>query len=226
MRIAFCSCWLPSPAWSSWIRIRWHCWTVPCSTSRVARRRGRVRARARPLAQRRVPRRRRRSAWRGGVAQAREPAAVAWVCAYALLPLAAEAPQWIAACDHARDHADIGLVARSRSGDRAALAELAAQHGERVRRFLSTMTGDDIVAEDLRQETLLRAMQHIDQLHDDARFSPWLLAIAVNVCRRHLRDEVQRRARGGHLSEVVGDAADLPCGRHVARRGSSDLGRQ
>jgi len=91
---------------------------------------------------------------------------------------------------------EVDLVARAAAGDEAAFAELAGAHGERLRRFLATMTGDDAAAEDLRQESLVRAMQKLDQLEDPSRFGSWLLAIAANRCRNHLRAEVQRRATG------------------------------
>jgi len=59
---------------------------------------------------------------------------------------------------------DADLVVAARAGDRAAFAELAERHGERLRRFLATMTGDDAAAEDLRQDTLRLALERRDQL--------------------------------------------------------------
>jgi RNA polymerase sigma factor (sigma-70 family) len=91
---------------------------------------------------------------------------------------------------------DAALVRRARMGDRDAAAALAERHGPRLLRFLQTMTGDDHAAEDLRQEALRRAFAKLDQLADDARFASWVLAIACNECRHHLRREVQRRHAG------------------------------
>jgi len=102
----------------------------------------------------------------------------------------------------ADSRADAELLAAARGGDKAAFAALAERHGERLRRFLQTMTGDDHAAEDLRQEALRKALERLDQVADPQRFASWLLAIAVNGCRNFLRDEVARRARGGD-----GDAA-------------------
>ncbi len=92
---------------------------------------------------------------------------------------------------------DADLVAAARDGDRDAFAELVARHGERLHRFLATMTGDDHAADDLRQEALRLAFERLSQLDHPERFSSWLLAIAANRCRNHLRDAVQREARGG-----------------------------
>ena len=54
--------------------------------------------------------------------------------------------------------------------------------------FCHHLIGDASVAEDLAQETLIRAWQHAHQLRDPASRSGWLKAIARNVCRHWLRD--------------------------------------
>lgn len=105
---------------------------------------------------------------------------------------------------------DAPLVQRARAGDAAAFAELAERHAPRLLRFLQTMTGDDHSAEDLRQETLQRALTKLDQLRDDRRFASWLLAAACNACRNHLRREVQRQHLGGDA------LATVAAGRHSA----------
>lgn len=55
-------------------------------------------------------------------------------------------------------------------------------------RFCHHLTGDPEAAEDLAQETLVRAWRHGDQLRDPERYDAWLKAIARNLCRRWLRD--------------------------------------
>ena len=56
------------------------------------------------------------------------------------------------------------LVPRAQHGDRDAFAALAERHGDRLLRFLQTMTGDDHIAGDLRQDALQRALTRLDQL--------------------------------------------------------------
>jgi len=92
--------------------------------------------------------------------------------------------------------AELALVIRAQQGDTAAFAELAAHHGPRLLRFLQTMTGSDHAAEDLRQDALQRAFTRLPQLTDPAKFGSWLLSIACNRCRNHLRAEVQRAHAG------------------------------
>lgn len=101
-----------------------------------------------------------------------------------------------------RDEAD--LVARVRRGDPSALDALLATHAPRVRRFLTTMLGCPVRAEDVTQQALLRASTRLDQLADDARFASWLLAIAANAARNELRAEVLRQHAGDErLAEVA-----------------------
>lgn len=100
--------------------------------------------------------------------------------------------------------ADHDLLARAQAGDRAAFAALVGPHQDRLLRFLTTMIGDGVAAEDLRQDVLRLALERIGQLRDAARCGSWALAIAVNHCRHWLRREVLRSARGGEMLD------DLP----------------
>ncbi len=105
---------------------------------------------------------------------------------------------------------DAELVRRARAGDGAAGAALAQRHAGSLQRFLQTMTGDDHAAEDLRQDALQRAFARLDQLQEPARFRSWLLSIACNTCRHHLRRELQRQHAGGDA------LADVAARRHSA----------
>ncbi|MFN7588508.1 MAG: RNA polymerase sigma factor [Planctomycetota bacterium] len=105
---------------------------------------------------------------------------------------------------HARQGDERDLVARARRGDRPALEALLASHAPGVRRFLTTMLGCPVRADDVAQQALQRACTRLDQLADDARFRSWLLAIAANAARNELRAEVLRQHAGDEaLAEVV-----------------------
>ncbi len=58
-----------------------------------------------------------------------------------------------------------------------------------VRHFLAQRCRDENEAEDIVQETLLRASRYRGSLADPARLRPWLLRIAVNLLRDHVRRE-------------------------------------
>lgn len=104
----------------------------------------------------------------------------------------------------AAEPTDGDLVLRARAGDRTAFATLAERHAPRLTRFLVTMTGDEQVADDVRQEALQQAFTRLDQLREPAKFGSWLLSIACNQCRKRLRSDVQRAHAGDDaLAEVA-----------------------
>jgi RNA polymerase sigma factor (sigma-70 family) len=85
---------------------------------------------------------------------------------------------------------DADLIARVLSHeDQNAFGELVRRYQSPVRAFLLRMTtGDWALADDLAQETFLKAWQKLRTFRGEARFSTWLFGIAVNefrgACRR------------------------------------------
>lgn len=86
---------------------------------------------------------------------------------------------------HDPDTAD--LRRRFAAGDVDAFAALAQPLLPTLYTVCLRITGDAAVAEDVAQESLVRAL-HGHAGYDWSRpFRPWMLAIAVNACRSHLR---------------------------------------
>ena len=91
--------------------------------------------------------------------------------------------------------AEDALARRARLGDRAAFEELVRRTTRLVYSRLYLETGDPHLAEDLVQETYLRAFRSIGRLHDPATFRHWLLGIAHSaVIDAWRRSTAQRRA--------------------------------
>ena len=90
---------------------------------------------------------------------------------------------------------DAELVARARDGDREAFATLVERHGGRVRSILLRLTGDVDQADDLAQETFLRAYRGLDGFRGDARFGTWIVQIALHLAR----DGLRRTKRHGNV---------------------------
>lgn len=76
----------------------------------------------------------------------------------------------------------LALLERAKSGDRDAFGALAEDHRDALLRLCFKMTGSHEEAEDLVQETLLRAYQHIAEFELRASLSTWLYRIATNAC--------------------------------------------
>ena len=67
------------------------------------------------------------------------------------------------------------------------LSSLYPKFGARIYSFLRRLTQDDALAEDLTQETFLRAAEHFDTFRGEGKASNWLYRIATNLFRDHLR---------------------------------------
>ena len=97
---------------------------------------------------------------------------------------------------------DADLLARVLvDGDQHAFGELVRRHQSPVRGLLRQLTRTDVeLADDLAQETFIRAYKNIRSFRGEAKFSTWLYRIAYNV----FRDDARKR------KELVGvDEAQL-----------------
>jgi RNA polymerase sigma-70 factor (ECF subfamily) len=102
---------------------------------------------------------------------------------------------------------DADDVARLRRGDASALAGLMERYQDRLFRSLVRLLGDEAVAEDVFQQTWIRAAERIGR-YDAARpFGPWLLAVGRNLAI----DELRRR-RPESLDEAAAEPADPGAG--------------
>lgn len=81
----------------------------------------------------------------------------------------------------------LALLERAKAGDKEAFGLLAEEHRETLLRLCFKMTGSREEAEDLVQETLLRAYTHIAEFELRASLSTWLHRIAANACMDHQR---------------------------------------
>jgi RNA polymerase sigma-70 factor (ECF subfamily) len=81
------------------------------------------------------------------------------------------------------------------SGDRSAISELIERHSVRVRNYIGMMVKDDAVADDIFQETFIKAVKVIDEggYTDSGKFLSWVLRIAHNRVLDHFRREKSSR---------------------------------
>jgi len=84
--------------------------------------------------------------------------------------------------------ADAVLCRRAERGDRGAFRLLVETHERRLRAFLRQLAGPD-VADELAQETFLKAWQSLGGFRAEARFSSWLCAIGWRLFLDHKRRE-------------------------------------
>ena len=94
-------------------------------------------------------------------------------------------------------HTDAAAVALAREGDSDAFRSLVDRHSRAVYRLAHRMTGSPQDAEDVVQETFLKAYRQLGRFESRANFSTWLHRIAVNCSIDLIRS---RRARYDHAS--------------------------
>ena len=84
---------------------------------------------------------------------------------------------------------DADLIARVLvDDDQHAFGELVRRHQSAVRGLLRQLTRTDLaLADDLAQDTFVRAFKHIRSFRGEARFSTWLYRIAYNCFREDAR---------------------------------------
>lgn len=95
---------------------------------------------------------------------------------------------------------ELVLVMQAREGDNAAFSRLVRPYMRKAYHVALKITGNREDAEDAAQQTLLKAYAHIDQFHGNARFSSWLIRIAINEARMKVR---KRRSEDFYLSYYV-----------------------
>ena len=99
------------------------------------------------------------------------------------------------------------LVMQARNGDSGAFSKLVRPYMRKAYHVALKIAANREDAEDATQQTLLKAYAHIEQFHGNARFSSWLIRIAINEARMKVR---KRRSESFHLSYDPGPGSPKP----------------
>ena len=79
------------------------------------------------------------------------------------------------------------IIGRVLGGDRSAFAGLVEKYQGPVFNLAYRMTGSREDADDLTQETFIRAYQNLHRFDRDKKFFTWLYTIGINLIRNHLK---------------------------------------
>ena len=116
-----------------------------------------------------------------------------------------------------------GLVRQAREGDRGAFEELVRRTSRMVYARLYLDTGDAHAAEDLVQETYLRAFRSIQQITDPRGFRAWLMTIGQSVLIDSARRAgALRRTAPGRAPPEALDGAPAPEAEEAGRSETRD----
>ena len=101
---------------------------------------------------------------------------------------------------------DATLVAQTRDGDARAFSELVRRYEGKVFRLAHHVTQNREDAEDVLQETFLKAYEHLGQFRGDSKFYTWIVRIAVNQALMKLRRRKSDKAVS--LDETIDTGED------------------
>ncbi len=110
---------------------------------------------------------------------------------------------------------DQALVADAVAGGRDAFEALVRRHQTRIVNYAMAIVKDPADAEDVAQETFIRAYRSLARFRGDSSFKTWLYTIATNAARTGLERRGRRgRVEDGSLDDEAGPlvAADVPAG--------------
>src|SRR5947207_10663808 len=79
------------------------------------------------------------------------------------------------------------LVSQAREGNKSAFGELVRRYEGKIFRLAQHVTQNREDAEDVLQETFMKAYEHLDQFKGDSKFYTWIVRIAVNQALMKLR---------------------------------------
>jgi RNA polymerase sigma-70 factor, ECF subfamily len=99
---------------------------------------------------------------------------------------------------------DQPLVRAALAGDLRAFERLVERHRDVVFRVIARLLDDDAEAEDLTQDTFLRAFHRLERYRGDAPFRSWLLRIAHNTAVTYV---TQSGRVAAHPMDVAGEEA-------------------
>jgi RNA polymerase sigma-70 factor (ECF subfamily) len=107
---------------------------------------------------------------------------------------------------------DAELVVRTRAGDPEAFGSLVARYYDACWRFAYHMLGERADAEDVVQDSFLRAYLAIGRYDERDQFRGWLFRILTNQCRNYLTSRGRRTKRFVQDDIAIESAAAPPPG--------------
>jgi RNA polymerase sigma-70 factor (ECF subfamily) len=110
---------------------------------------------------------------------------------------------------------DVELVKAYRGGDIHAFEELHRRYVASIYRLVRRKLGDALLAEDIAQETFMKALRMMDRVDDTFNFGGWVHTVARNLCF----DELRRRQRDLRADTGDDDDTDLLAGLPSTARG-------
>jgi RNA polymerase sigma-70 factor (ECF subfamily) len=104
--------------------------------------------------------------------------------------------------DALAERSDDELMTLAQAGHREAFTVLVARHAERVVNLCARFVDDGPLGRELAQDTWVLVWQGREKYRAEGAFVPWLVTVARNHCRNHVRRN--------KTTDDIDDVADLP----------------
>jgi RNA polymerase sigma-70 factor (ECF subfamily) len=121
------------------------------------------------------------------------------------------------------DPLEARAIERARGGDGDAFDILVTRWSRRVTSLAWTITGNRDAAEEIAQETFVRAWESISRFRTGSPFGPWILRIATNLAIDHVRGE--KRFDALPATDPPGARVDSPEVRAESSESRERIGR-
>lgn len=121
------------------------------------------------------------------------------------LPAVVGSPDGVAAVAVAPD---LELVGRVKQGDRAAFTELVRRHQRGLLRIVLRMTRELPLAEDIVQETFIKAYEKMDLFEGRSSFKSWLYQVGLNTAKNRFRSRPHEEFTSDTLQGGVDPGAE------------------
>jgi RNA polymerase sigma-70 factor (ECF subfamily) len=125
---------------------------------------------------------------------------------------------------------EVDLVDRLKEGERSAIGQAYEAHHGSVRSFARRLVGDETIAEDIVHDTFVALPRAVQRFRGDGSLRGFLIGVAANLARRHIRSAVRRRRAMSAFAEApivesVADPATEAARRQLADRLSAEMDR-
>lgn len=115
----------------------------------------------------------------------------------------------------ARDDEDTQLFLAFQRGDHAAFETLFKRHERGVVSFIYRHIRDSDRAQELGQETFMRAIRNVEGWRPEARFRTWLFTIARNLCADEARRMRHRQSKSLDAPSIADDESSASAAEQV-----------
>ena len=118
------------------------------------------------------------------------------------------------------------LIARARRGDEEAFRLIFERYTRPIISFIFYMVNRADLAEELAQETFVRAYKNLNALRDEAKLSTWLFGIAKNTARESIRNRHREQVQmdlGDHTVLEMSARESSPAGELLDKELSNQV---